>query len=198
MIIVGLTGGIASGKSFVATYLKKIKIPVHESDKIINLMYKKPTKGFLEYLKKIGFSSSIKKGKVNKKLIRDGIFQNKLKRKNLEKYLHAEIKKTRDFFLNKNKNKKIVFLDIPLLFEKKLETICNFTCSTMAPIKKRRARAMNRRGMKKKILDLIIKTQTNDKTRRANSNYLIDTSKTKAKTCLQVDNIIYDIIGERK
>ena len=51
--------------------------------------------------------------------------------------------------------------------------------------------------MRKKILDLMIKTQTNDQIRRAKSNYVIDTSKTKAKTCLQVDNIIYDIIGER-
>ena len=43
MIIVGLTGGIASGKSFVVSYLKKIRIHTHEWDIVVNAFYKKPT-----------------------------------------------------------------------------------------------------------------------------------------------------------
>ena len=53
MIVVGLTGGIASGKSFVIKYLKRKKIPTHESDLVVNKMYKKPSKDFLSYLKKM-------------------------------------------------------------------------------------------------------------------------------------------------
>jgi len=66
MIIVGLTGGIASGKSFVINYLKKIKITTHESDKVIKDIYSFPKKIFIEYLKKEGFEKTIFKNKINK------------------------------------------------------------------------------------------------------------------------------------
>jgi len=198
MIVVGLTGGIASGKSFVSGYLKELKIPTHESDAVISLLYEKPTKDFLNFLKTKGFEKTLFKNTINKNQIRKEIFTNSLKRKRLEGFLHGEVKKNRDVFLKKNKNKKIIFLDIPLLFEKKLDKICDFVCSLMAPIKKRKERAMQRPNMKKNIIDKIIRIQVGDVVRRRKSNYLIDTSKTKEETCLQVDNIIYDILEKSK
>ena len=198
MIIVGLTGGIASGKSFVVSYLKKIRIPTHESDTVVRALYKKPTNSFVNYLKKEGFEKAVLKKKINKKIIREEIFQKKTKRKKIEKYLHNQVRKERAEFLKKNKKKKIVFLDIPLLFENKLEKACNYVCSTTAPLKTRRARSLKRAGMNKKIFDQIVKTQINDKDRKIKSHYLINTSKTKTKTCLQVDNIIYDILNKHK
>ena len=196
MIIVGLTGGIASGKSFVVSYLKKIKIPTHESDKVVGDLYKKPTNNFINFLKKEGFYQAVLKKKIKKNIIKDVVFNNIRKRKKLEKYLHEEVKKNRKVFLNKNKNKKIIFLDIPLLFENKLESICDYTCSAITPLKKRRNRALQRPGMSKKIFDKIVKIQIKDRYRKKKSDYLIDTSKTKTKTCLQVDNIIYGILNK--
>ena len=52
MNVVGLTGGIASGKSFVSNYLKSKKIPVHESDQVIKSIYKSPSNSLLLFLKK--------------------------------------------------------------------------------------------------------------------------------------------------
>ena len=193
--IVGLTGGIASGKSFVVGYLKKIKIPVHDSDDIIRLIYKKPTTIFINYLKKEGFRKAILKKTINKNIIRNDIFNHKDKRKKLEKFLHNEVKKSREIFIKKNKKQKIIFLDIPLLFEKKLEKTCDVICSTIAPLKIRKLRAINRLGMTKVVLDKIIKTQIKDNIRRKKSHYLIKTSGTKRKTCLQVDKIIYDVLS---
>ena len=197
MIIVGLTGGIASGKSFVVSYLKKKRIPTHESDIIVTALYKKPTNSFIDYLRKAGFEKAILNKKISKQFIREEIFKKSKKRKKLEKYLHNKIRKSREEFLNKNKNQKIIFLDIPLLFENKLEKVCNYICSTIAPLKKRKARALQRPGMKKNIFNKIVKTQTKDSIRKKKSHYLIDTSKTKTKTCLQVDNIIYDILNKK-
>ena len=198
MIVVGLTGGIASGKTFVVNYLKKIKIPTHESDMVVSALYKKPTTSFVNYLKKEGFEKAIFKKKISKKIIREEIFEKIKKRKKLEKYLHNEVRKNRKEFFKKNKNKKIIFLDIPLLFENKLERVCNYVCSTIAPLKTRKARALQRPGMKRNIFNQIVNTQIKDNNRKKKSHYLIDTSKTKAKTCLQIDNIIYDILIKHK
>ena len=197
-IIVGLTGGIASGKSFVSSYLKKIKIPIHESDEVVKFLYKKPSNNFLNYLKKNGFEKSIFNKKINKKYIRDEIFKKIYKRKSLEKYLHKKVSNSRNIFLQKNKNKKIVFLDIPLLFENKLEKKCNLVCSTICSLKIRKQRALERRDMNSKLFHQIIKIQITDMKRKKKSNYLIKTSKSKIKTCLQVDNIIYDILKNYK
>ena len=194
-VVFGLTGGIASGKSFVTSYLKKINIPVHESDQVIRSIYKKPTLNFLAFLKKEDFGKSIIKNKINKKIIREEIFNDSNKKKKIEKYLHNEVRKKRESFLKKNKNKKIIFLDIPLLFENKLEKKCDFVCTTTAPVEIRKERAMKRPGMNKEILNQIIKSQIKDGERKNRSDFIIDTSKSKLKTCLQVDKIIYDILN---
>ena len=92
MIIIGLTGGIASGKSTIVKFLKRKKIAVHDSDSVINNSYSKPNVKFINYLKRINLKKSLKRKKINKKIIRDEIFFDSKKRKLLEKYLHKEVK----------------------------------------------------------------------------------------------------------
>ena len=65
-------------------------------------------------------------------------------------------------------------------------------------MKIREIRALKRKGMGKKIFNKIIKIQTKDAIRRKKSDYLINTNKAKKETCLQVDNIIYDILKNNK
>ena len=194
MIVVGLTGGIASGKSFVVGHLKKLKIPVHESDRFISSLYVTFNKRFVSFLQREGFEKSIIKNTINKKIIREDIFNNKEKKTKLEKYLHNEVKKNRNLLLKKNTKKKLVFLDIPLLFENNLENICDLICSTLASKKIREKRALKRAGMTKKIFNKIVKSQARDKERKKKSDYLINTSFTRSNTCLQADHIIYDVL----
>ena len=198
MIVVGLTGGIASGKSFVTKYLHTLKFSVHESDSVIANLYNSYDKNFVNFLFKNGFKNSLLKRKINKEIIKEEIFNKKEKKTILEKYLHNEVRKKRNIFLKNNKKKEIVFLDIPLLFENKLETKCDIVCSTIAPLHIREKRALQRAGMKKKIFKQIIKNQVKDKERKEKSDYLINTTLTQTKTCLQVDNIIYDILNKKK
>ena len=197
MIVVGLTGGIASGKSLVIKHLKKKKILTHDSDEVVRLAYENPSKEFIVFLKDSGFEKSLIQKKINKRKIRDEIFENKKKKTKLEKYLHTKVKESRNIFLNKYKRKQVVFLDIPLLFENKLQNICTYICSTIAPLKIRKMRALKRPGMNKKLLNAIIRSQVNDIVRRGGSNYIINTSKTKKHTHLQVDRIIKDVLKKQ-
>ena len=181
MIVIGLTGGIASGKTTITNFLKKKKFAVHDSDSVVKKIYSNPEPKFLSYLKKTNLKNSIKGNKIDKKIIREEIFTNTEKRKLLEKYLHAKVKKSRDIFLKKNRQKKtqIVFLDIPLLFENKLEKICNYTILFYAPLKIRNQRAIRRQGMQKKILVKIIKSQLSDKIKKKKADFIINTSASK-------------------
>ncbi len=179
MIVVGLTGGIASGKTTIVKLLKKNKLATHDSDLVVERVYSKLNTEFTTYLKKINLGKSLKGKKIDKKIIREEIFNNPKKRKNLEKYIHKEVKKARDIFLQKQKQKKtnLVFLDIPLLFENKLEKICDYVILLYAPLKLRKKRAIKRKGMNKQILEKIIKTQLTDKTKKNKSDFVVNTSK---------------------
>ena len=197
-VIVGLTGGIASGKTFVSSFLKKLNIPIHESDVVVRKMYERPTKLFLIFLKRSGFKDALDKKKIDKNKIRELILNNKKEKAILEKHIHREVKKDRDIFIKKNKKKHLVFLDIPLIHEKKLYSICDYVCSTIAPRKIREKRALQRKGMTKSIFELILKNQVKDTIRTKKSDYLINTSSTKSKTCLQVRATVYDILKKNK
>ena len=197
MLIVGLTGGIASGKSFVVKYLKKLKIPSHDSDGAIDRLYKKPSKLFLKYLEKNNFGKAINKKVINKSLIKEDIFSDEDKKKKIEFFLHKYVAHQRKKFIKQNKKEKIIFLDIPLLFEKKLQKECDYICSTVASLKTREKRALQRRGMRKKLFNLIVKAQVKNKERMLNSNFIINTEGTRKKTYLQVDNMIYCILNKK-
>ena len=192
MIVIGLTGGIASGKTTITNFLKKKKFALHDSDSVVKKIYSKPEPKFLSYLKKTNLKNSIKGNKIDKKIIREEIFTNTEKRKLLEKYLHAKVKKSRDIFLKKHRQKKtqIVFLDIPLLFENKLEKICNYTILFYAPLKTRKQRGIRRKGMQKTILEKIIKSQLSDKNKKKKADFLINTSANKNNCFKKVLKII--------
>ena len=66
MIVIGLTGGIASGKTTILNFIKKQNIPVHDSDDFVRRLYENPTQNFLDYLKSIGLKNAIKKNKIHK------------------------------------------------------------------------------------------------------------------------------------
>ena len=115
----------------------------------------------------------------------------------LERIIHPLVAKERNQFVKKAKSAVCVF-DIPLLFENKLESVCDAICATIAPLNIRQKRALNRKGMTKTIFNLINKNQVSDKERKKKSRYIINTAGGKTKTYLQVDNIIYDVLYKIK
>jgi len=181
MIVVGLTGGIATGKTTITNFLKRKNFAVHDSDAVVKIMYSKPPQAFIKHLKGIGLNKTIKGKKINKSTIREEIFGNQNKKKNLEKYIHKEVRKSRDKFLTKNKEKKtkIVILDIPLLFEAKLRNVCDYIILLYLPKKIKIRRALVRKGMKKDILLKIIENQLSDSYKKKRADFIINTSKTK-------------------
>ena len=106
-IFVGITGGIATGKSTIVKFLKKSGYKVHDSDLIVNKIYSQPNKKLFAILKKIGLSKSIKKNQINKKIIRDEIFSNKTKKKKIRTIYSQRSKNiTKSFYKKTQKQKK--------------------------------------------------------------------------------------------
>ena len=115
MIRIAVVGDIGSGKSYVA---KQFGYPVFNADVAVIQLYKKNRKCFKK-LKKI-LPKYIISFPVNKKEILKAIIDNKNNLKKIIKIIHPEVRVSMNNFLNKNKRKKFVVLDIPLLIENKI------------------------------------------------------------------------------
>ena len=115
MIKIGILGDIGSGKSYVA---KNFGYPVFNADLEVGKLYKKDRKVFNK-LKKI-LPKHINLFPINKNEVSNAILANKSNLKKIVKIVHLEIRKKLNIFLNKNRNQKIVILDIPLLLENKI------------------------------------------------------------------------------
>jgi|TARA_B110000483_G_scaffold168003_1_gene198708 dephospho-CoA kinase len=115
MIRIGILGDIGSGKSYVA---KNFGYPVFNADFEVGKLYKRDRKIFNK-LKKVS-PEYIYSFPIDKYEISNAILANKTNLKKIIKIVHLEIRKKMNIFLNKNKKKKIIILDIPLLLENKI------------------------------------------------------------------------------
>ena len=115
MIRIGILGDIGSGKSHIA---KQFGFPVFNADQEVSDLYKKNKKIFLKLNKVL--PNHIHSFPINKDEILNAILNNNNNLKKIIKIVHKEIRKKMIFFLKRNKNKKIIILDIPLLLENKI------------------------------------------------------------------------------
>ena len=115
MIRIGILGDIGSGKSYVA---KIFRYPVFNADIEVSKLYQKDKKLFIKLnkiLPKYFYKFPISKAEVSK-----AILANKNNLKKIVKIVHVEVRKKMNIFLKKNRFKKIIVLDIPLLLENKI------------------------------------------------------------------------------
>ena len=197
-IFVGITGGIATGKSTIVKFLQKKGYKVHDSDLIVNKIYSQPNKKLFSTLKNIGLTNSIKNKKIDKKVIRDEIFSDKAKKGELEKFIHKEVRISRNLFIKKNKKQKnkIIFFDIPLLFEAKLTHVCDYIILLYAPKKIKIERALKRKNINKEDIIRILKSQIDDKIKKKKSDYVINTSKQKKHSFKMILEVISNILKQ--
>ena len=195
-IIVGITGGIGSGKSTLSKEIRKKNFKLLDSDEIVANIYNKPTKSFIKYLKKIELGNSIKGKKINKKQISNVIFSNNNIKSKLEDYIFKIVRKKREIFIKNEKKRKtnIIFLDIPLLFENNLNKSFNIIISVISSKKERYKRLKISKNMSKEMFNKIIKSQTSDIVRKRKSDIIIINNSTMGFYIKKINNILEKIV----
>ncbi len=189
---IAITGGIGSGKSTFCSKLKEKGFKIHSSDEQVAKIYKNPDKKFVTYLRTIGLSKSISKKNINKKIISKIIFENKQIRKKLELYIFNIVRKKRTNFIKQEKQKKtkLIFIDIPLLFENNLEKQFNKVISIIASKQIRLKRLKKTRKMTETQFKNIIRSQTSDVIRKKKSDYIIYNNSTLGDYKTKINKLI--------
>ena len=189
---IAITGGIGSGKSTFCSKLKEKGFKIHSSDEQVAKIYKNPNKKFITYLRTIGLSKSISKKNIDKKIISKIIFENKQIRKKLELYIFKIVRKKRSDFIKQEKEKKtrLIFIDIPLLFENKLEKQFHKVISIIASKQVRLKRLKKTRKMTETQFKNIIRSQTSDVIRKNKSDYVIYNNSTLKDYKAKINKLI--------
>ena len=156
MIKIGITGSLASGKTTASKILSFRRGPLFSADKAVKQLYKnKQFKSLVSRRFRIKNNSQIKKSL--KKLI----LKNKANIKKLERIIHPLVRKKMKNFTLKNRNKKLLFYEIPLLIESKLMKHFNVVVLIKAKKQLRLKRFKSKSG-DKKLFNLLNNKQMND------------------------------------
>ena len=189
MIKIGILGDIGSGKSYVA---QNFGYPVFNADDEVAKLYQQNKRVFKNLRKKL--PKYIHSFPVRKEEVSLAILSNKANLKKIINIVHKEIRKKMNQFLKKNRNKKIVVLDIPLLLENKInkkEDVLIYVQSKNSEILKRLSK---RKNFNKKLFKIFKNIQLPLDYKRKKSRFIIKNNFTK-KTIIKKIDYILDTIG---
>jgi dephospho-CoA kinase len=125
LVIAGLTGGIASGKSTVSAFLENAGAVIVDADKIAHEVVQKNRPAWQEIIKSFGRSILLSNGEINRILLGDIIFNDPAQKQILNRIVHPEViaeTATRLAEIEKNQTGAVVILDVPLLIESGMDT----------------------------------------------------------------------------
>ena len=189
MIRIGILGNIGSGKSYVA---KNFGYPVFDADHEVTKLYKKNKKIFKKLKKKL--PKYISSFPINKIEITNAILENKTNLKKIISVIHLEIRKILKLFLKKNRNEKVIILDIPLFLENKINNkndILVFVDSRKIEIEKRLKKRLN---FNHKIIKKFKEIQFSSAYKRKKSNFVIKNNFKKETLKKNIKKILNEIL----
>jgi dephospho-CoA kinase len=177
MKIVGLTGGIGSGKTTVAKFFAEFKnvaiyIADVEAKKLMNSSEIIKTK----LVKEFGKESFIK-GELNRTFIAEIVFKDKEKLAVLNGIVHPEVRKHFQKFIENNQDKAYIIYENAILFESKSNIFCDIIITVYADLNTKINRVIARDSSTKTAVLSRIKSQWSDAKKMLQSNYIIYNEK---------------------
>ena len=183
MRIIGLTGSIATGKSSVSDMFRYLRIPVHDADRLVHNFLGPHGLAVSDIIAAFGDVGNLDNG-IDRQKLGDIIFSDPEAKNRLELIVHPLIWQDRQNFFKdmRLQNRKIVVVDIPLLFETGSDVICDNIICVWAPYFLQRQRALHRAGMTQQKLDAILNNQLPQHTKMQLADFCLPTGLGKAYT----------------
>ena len=175
MIVVGLTGSIGMGKSTAGNILRRLGVPVHDSDAVVHKLMS--TGG--DAVTSVGdaFAGVALNGVVDRAELGRRVFRDQTALRKLEAILHPLVQRDRQRFLAhcRRLRNPVVVIDVPLLFETGGDKACDITLVVSASASIQWARVSNRPGMTQERFDRIVSRQMSDEEKRRLADFVVPT-----------------------
>lgn len=188
MKIIGLTGGIGSGKTSVAAKLRALGARVFDADEAAKNAVLPGTEGFFKVVESFGPQIVDADGKLNRMALAEIVFNDKESLKRLEEIIHSYVWQETDKFLNacREAGERAVILDIPLLIECGWHQKVDEVWLVVLPVEKQIMRTMKRSGMTAEAVQARIAAQMPLDEKKKYATLVIDNSGAWEETEKQV------------
>ena len=197
--LIGLTGGIASGKSLISQFFSEKKIPVVDADVIARDVVAPKKKAYLSIIKKFGSSILIKsgknKGQIDRTALGKIVFENPEKRELLESLTHPEIRKeiAKQIRTFKKCGQKLVVLDAALLFESGLDAFMSQVIVVSVDPETQIERLMARDKISATHAMQKIQSQMSVREKAQRATFVIDNSRSRENARAQFETIFVQL-----
>jgi dephospho-CoA kinase len=188
--VLGLTGSIGMGKTTAARMLRRLGVPVHDSDATVHRLLGRG--GAAVPLIEREFPGSVREGAVNRAALGAIVFRDKTALHRLEAILHPLVQRSQRRFLAScaSHGIPVAVLDIPLLYETGAERRVDAVIVVTAPPAIQRSRVLARPGMTPEKLAGILSRQIPDREKRRRADFVVATSLGRAHTLRGLRRIV--------
>ena len=169
---VGLTGGIGAGKSTVADLFSKRGAVVIRSDELARQVIEPQTPGFKQVTSRFGNEIVNDKGSIDRAKLAQVVFNDDVALKDLENIVHPLVRERTNQLMSEQTSETIIVNEIPLLLEKKMESLFDFLVIVISSEKNRLER-LSQKGVLEEQAKARMAKQVNDQDRKAAADFLI-------------------------
>ena len=169
---VGLTGGIGAGKSTVADLFSQKGAVVIRSDELARQVIEPQTPGFQQVIDRFGKEFVNSEGYIDRAKLAQTVFQDDAALKDLEKIVHPLVRSKTNQIIDQHTSETIIVNEIPLLLEKKMESLFDFLVIVISSEKNRLER-LSQRGLTAEQASARMSKQVSDDERKAAADFLI-------------------------
>ena len=177
-MLVGLTGGIGSGKSLAGDFFKSKKIDVIDADDLAYIALAKEGKGYKNFLDVFGKTFLDENSEIDRKALREHIFKNPEMKNKLESIVHPIVQDGILYFINKSKSRYRIII-VPLIAETKSSSFYDRVLAIECKKEIQIERASKRDSSNEKQILKIIKSQASTEDRNKIANDVIKNNGTK-------------------
>ena len=187
MRVIGLTGGIGCGKSLAAQFFAELGALVIDADQLARAAIERGTTGFDEVISTFG-DSVLMNGDINRKLLGELVFKDKVARTKLEAIIHPFVRKEFEEAVASLKADETLIYEIPLIVETNSHARFDLVITVESEYEKRVER-LRARGLHLSEIDLRISAQASREQRQEVADFLIENNGTQDELLRQVENI---------
>lgn len=198
MIVLGLTGSIAMGKSTAAAMFRRLGVPVYDADRAVHQLMDHG--GLAVPMVEAAFPGVVERGAVDRRALGARVFGDAEALGRLERILHPLVARERRKFLGRARRRRqpLVVLDIPLLFETGGERLCDLVAVVSAPASLQLARLRRRPGMNPERIAAILRRQMPDAEKRRRADVVIPTGRGKDATYAAIRRLVTELLRRRR
>ena len=198
MITIGLTGGIASGKSTVSAELRRLGLPIFDADAEAKLAVAKGSEGLAQVIRALGSEYLTAEGELNRAKVAERVFHDKEALKTIEAIIHKIVWARAEQFMQENRSaeKRLAVLDVPLLIECGWHKLVDSVWLVAVSRKQQIERAMLRSGMTADEVEARIAAQMSLAEKKKYADIVLDNSGTLEETLAAVHKELAQLAGD--